>query len=153
MASISYENVFNQFLGEITDHNLPQLSDSDADELMVGWLHKAVAEPLIRKIFSSFSIDDGVQRISYEMKDVVDEQSDELFVTELLAKQMAYNWSNERVKSDVNTNQFFSGKEVKSFSQANHMEALRNLKLDAMNDVRRMIGDRSIGTNSYLGGS
>ena len=153
MASINYDDIFNQFLGEVTDHNLPLLSDTDANELMVGWLHKAVAEPLIRKLFGSFSIDDFIQEISYEMKNSVDEQSDELFIIELLAKQMAYNWANERVKSDINTSQFFSGKEVKFYSQAAHMEALRNLKFDAMNDVRRMIGDRTIGVNSYLGGS
>lgn len=153
MASLNYEDVFNQFLGEVTDHDLLSLNDSDASELMTGWLHKSVAEPLIRKMFSSFSIDDDIQEISYEMNYATDEQSDELFVKEVLAKQMAYVWANTQLMSDVNSKQMFGGKETRYFSQSAHIVALQSMKTEAMNDVRRMIGDYSISNNGYLGGS
>lgn len=153
MASINYEDIFEQFLGEVTDHNLSALCDSDADELMVGWLHKAIGNHKIRKCFSSFSYSDEVQEITYELKHTLDEESDKDFVTELLAKQMAYHWVEGRVKKDDVLSNFFSGKEVRFFSPAQFITAMQQMKTDSMNDVNRMLGERSISVNGYLGGS
>lgn len=152
MASINYDDVFNQFLGEVTDHKLMSLCDSDAYELMVGWLHKALSNPLIKKTYSLLTFDDAIQKITYELKVSDGGASDKLFTIEILGNEMAYIWANTQVMSDVNTEQFYGGKEQKYYSQANHITALRELKSDCLCDVRRKIGDRGISVNTYLGG-
>ena len=153
MASIYYDEIFEQFLGEVTDHNLVKLVDADADELMVGWLKKAISDPMIKKQFSSFKNDKQIQEITYELKNSEDEESDKDFVVELIAKQMVYVWANAMLKKDENLSNFFGSKEQKFYSPAQFMTALNEVVRDSKNDVRQMVGDRGISVNSYLGGS
>ena len=65
MASISYEEVFSSFLGNVTDYNLASLSVTDAYEIMSEYLHKTMAEPYVYRLFSTVKLDDETQTIHF----------------------------------------------------------------------------------------
>ncbi len=154
MASINYSEFFNSFLGDITDYKLASLGEEDAKTLMQEYLHKSLYEPYIRRLFSSLSIDDDNQLITYTMKwEGIDPSSDEGFVVSAVSKWMVYEWLHNQVKTTTLTEQMiFSSKEKSYYSQANHLSELRALQDDAYKEARNFIMDRGYISNSYLGG-
>lgn len=152
MASMDYDNIFNNFIGDMTDYSLASLSATDAYELMTEWLHKAISRPYIRNLFSSVTLQDDVQILNFEMRHVVDEESDFEFVAMILGKQMVREWIAPKVKSTTNVLQFFGTKEQKFYSQKEMLNELRSMEKEIGNDVRKMIRDRGYIWNPYLEG-
>ncbi len=152
MTSISYDDVFDKFIGNVTDIELTSLNESDAYALMGEYLHKSVSEPYVRRLFSSIALDDEVQTLTFEMKLETEESADTDFVTSALAKWMVYEWLRNQVRSKVNTMQMFAGKEQKFYSQSNHVAELRGLMDDTYKECRGFIMDRGWINNSYLEG-
>ena len=150
MTSLSYEEIFSYFLGSVTDYDIAKLDMSSAYQLMAEYLHKALAKTYCRRLFSSISLDDEVQTISFEMASVVDDEADLEFVKNILSKSMVIEWLEPQVRSKVNVAQFFGAKEQKMFSQATHLSELRGLLADTENEVRKLIRDRGYVYNSYL---
>ena len=153
MTSIQYDDIFNSFLGNVTDYELAALTVSNAYENMTEWLHKAVSTPYLRRLFSSIVLDDDTQVMTYELAVIVDDESDKEFVISMLGKQMVYEWIHPRVNNVSNLNMFFGNKDQKFFSQAQHLSELRGIEEDAYNSVRRMIRDRTYIWNDYIGGA
>lgn len=152
MASMDYDNIFNNFIGDMTDYSLASLSATDAYELMTEWLHKAISRPYIRNLFSSVTLQDDVQILNFEMRHVVDEESDFEFVAMILGKQMVREWIAPKVKNTTNVLQFFGTKEQKFYSQKEMLNELRSMEKEIGNDVRKMIRDRGYIWNPYLEG-
>lgn len=151
MASIQFETVFNYFLGYVTDFDFLELDESDLAELEVEYLHKALSKPYLRRLFSSLSIDDDGEEVTFEMVNATDDDQDGDFVSDILAKSMVVEWLQPQVKSKLNTAQMFTGKNRTWYSQANHISELRAMLEEAQLDVRRTIRDRGYIYNSYLG--
>lgn len=152
MASVTYESIFNLFLGSITDYKLASLEENDAADLMVEYLHKALSASYLRRIFSSIILDDEEKLITYEMAQATDSDADSEFVSNAIAKWMVYEWIHNQLNSVVNTSQFFGGAEQKYYSQANHMTELRELHDLLYKEARHFVMDRGWIHNSYLGG-
>lgn len=113
MTSLSFEEIFSDFLGNVTDYDFVNLDTDIVYEQMTEYLHKALSQSYIRRLFSSIDADDGIQRFDFEMKNVVDEQSDKYFVVRILSLGMIVEWLRPQVNSKLNTAQFFGGKEQK----------------------------------------
>ena len=111
MASIDYKDIFESFLGNITDYNFANLSITDSYQLMTEYLHKAVANPFVYRIFSTASLDDETQLLSFSLRREENEDMDKEFIITVLAKAMVYEWIHPQVRSTVLTSQFFGGKE------------------------------------------
>jgi len=151
MTSVSYDEIFSNFLGSITDYDLQvNLSPSDSYGLMTEYLHKTVADQYVKHLFSTVTLDDDVQTFTYEMANGDDDTE---FVVMAISKWMVYEWLHKEVRSKINTAQFFGGKEQKYYSQAQHISELRGLQDDAFTEARRFIQDRGYINNSYLGGT
>ena len=153
MASLDYEDVFNSFLGNITDHKLLTLDESDVSELLMEYLHKSISQAYIFSLFDDVELDDDSEVISYELKYEISESLDREFLIYVLGKAMVLEWVTPQVQSTLNTMQGYFGKEQKYYSQANHLNELRGLKDDIELEIRRRIRDRGSFNNSYLGGS
>ena len=153
MASVSYEKIFELFLGNITDFKLASLEKDDAQSLMTEYLHKALAASYLSHIFSTSALDDDAETFTYTLS--YDSGKDETdFVCTAISKWMAYEWLQNQVKNSTLTHQMiFSSKEKSFYSQANHMAELRALKDDAYKEARGFVQDRGWIHNSYLGGS
>ena len=113
MTSIDYEEIFENFLGNITDYDFANFSISESFSIMTEYLHKALAEAYLRRIFSSITIDDVSQTITFEMAYATDENADNEFVINAISKWMVYEWLQKDVRSKNLTLQFFGTKEQK----------------------------------------
>lgn len=153
MASISYDAVFDKFIGSVTDYDLTSMDTSDAYSLMTECLHKALSETYLRRLFETVNTDDDVQVLTFTMKIETDENADLEFATSAISKWMVYEWLHNQVNSKTNTMQLLAGKEQKFYSQSNHIAELRALQDDAFKEARLFITDRGITYNSYLGGA
>ncbi len=152
MASIDYEAIFGSFLENVTDYNLAGMSLSTASQVMTGYLHKAAADPYLRKIFTTLKLDDDVQVLTYEMEHEIDEETDREFVTMIFGKRMVLAWVSPKAQSTTNTAQMFGGKEQKFYSQQSHLSELQALKKNIESEIRHNVMDRGYMFNSYLEG-
>lgn len=149
MTSISYEEIFSSFLGNVTDYNLASLSATDAFELMTEYLHKTIADPYVKHIFTEVTLDDEIQLLSYTLSN---DEDNEDFVITAISKWMVYEWLHKQVKSVTNITQMFGNKEQKYYSQSQHLSELRSLESDSYREARFFIQNRGYIDNSYLGG-
>ena len=151
MTSLSYDEVFDDFLGRVADFDFSTMDESTANYLMAEYLQKVVSRPYIRRLFSSINADKEIHLIEFEMVDVVDEDADLEFVKTILSKGMVVEWLEPQVRTKVNIAQFFGGKEQKYYSQSNHMTELRGLFEDTEKELKAEIRDRGYIYNTYLG--
>lgn len=152
MTSINYDNIFSYFLGKVKDFDFVKLDEPEVDEILTEKLHSACAVPNIRRIFSKLVFDDNERTISFAMRVSTDEEQDSEFTIVLISEQMVVEWLKPQLYSKVNTSQMYSTKEMKYYSQANHIEQMRGLYNDTVVSVRSMIRDRGYLHNSYLNG-
>ena len=150
MTSISYETIFSYFLGNVTDYQLAGLELEEANEMMIEYLHKTVADPNIYSLFSIISFDDSNMVLNYQMSYEINEDIDKQFLINILSKGMVCEWCRPKVRSRLNMNQMFAGKEQNFFSQASHLSELRNLLEDTEVEIDRLIKKRGYVDNSYL---
>lgn len=113
MASLSYDEIFSDFLGSVTDYDLASIDIDDMYGLMTEYLHKALSLSYVRRLFSSVSLDDTIQIITFEVMNTVDENADIDFIKYILSKGMVIEWLKPLVRSKLNIAQFFGGKEQK----------------------------------------
>lgn len=154
MTSMKYSNVFSRFFMKVEafDFLYEELSQKMAEEIMATWLHSAIANPYVRRLFSEISLDDEMKTISYSLRYEIDDFTDEEFVTELLAYSLMYAWLQPKVNSITNVVQNFGTSDGKWFSQSQHLSELRGLLSDAEAKIRALIRDRGYLNNSYLNG-
>ena len=117
---------------------------------MTELLHKAVYSSYVYHLFSSVSMEDSVQLLTFEMKHSVNEEADIQFLITALAKWMKYEWLSPQLNTVVNTAQMFAGKEEKFYSQANHIAELREMTELSYKEARDFVRDRNYIFNSYL---
>ena len=150
MARLNYDDIFSGFLGNITDAKFATLSISDSESLMCEYLHSAMSNPYIVRLFSAFVFDDEIRVVDYQLVNGCGIPFDNNFVLMILSKQMVCEWLRPQVRSTLNTMQFFGGREQKWFSQSQHLNELQNLLENAESEVRNLIRDRGFIWNSYL---
>ena len=151
MTSLSYDEVFDDFLGRVADFDFSTMDESTANYLMAEYLQKVVSRPYIRRLFNSINTDQEIHLLEFEMVDVVDEDADLEFVKTILSKGMVVEWLEPQVRTKVNIAQFFGGKEQKYYSQSNHISELRGLLEDTEKELKAEIRDRGYIYNAYLG--
>ena len=152
MSSLSYDEIFSNFLGNITDPVLAGQNDNLANEIMVECLHKSVSSVYVRRLFSSITLDDEIQTMTFTMKKTVDESADKDFVSTMLGKAMAVQWVTPQVQSKVNIAQMFTGSTKKFYSQSAHITELRALKSDMEKELQSYILTRGSFYNDYVEG-
>ena len=152
MTSLTYDTIYSRLFSKVEAYDFIELPEDDLNGLLCDWIHSASANPYVRRLFKTFSLDDEIQEISYEMKYSVDEFADVEFITEVLALGVVVAWLEPKVNSINNIAQMFGSKEEKFYSQSQHISELRNLVNDSIKKQRRMIADRGYAWNSYLDG-
>jgi len=146
----SFDKIFSRFLALVNDYNLAQLPETDVEELEIEWLYAASSEPRIRQKFSSFEIDVDTREVVYELRNSVDEYSDEEYVVRLLSIGMAIAWLQPQVDSVLYTSPFVGGKEEKKIIDAH---ALTISRLEAMKtELKKTLRDYGYYYNSYVSG-
>lgn len=145
-----YEDIYSRFYQLIDDPSFFKLDETYAYEKMCGWLHSAIANPIIRKIFSKVSLDDEIMKLTFVLTTSIDESSDKEFVASVFAQYMVIKWLSPQVESALNTGFIIGGKEEKKI-QSNYKTTID--RLDSLElKLRKFIRDYGYENNSYLSG-
>lgn len=155
MPAIEYQQVYSRFYtkAETYDFVYGQMDTATIEKFLCSYLHSSVAYPLVHKLFSTVSLDDDAQTMTFLMQYVIDDNSDIEFVEDVLADEMVIQWLKPKVTSLNTIVQHFSTSEAKFYSQSQHLEQLKSL-YSALNDqVRTLISDRGGQNNAYLDGT
>lgn len=136
----SYHEIYDRFLRKITDFNLPQLDDSELQEICKGYMESAIAK--FKKIQSDLSKrDNAVLQFDEDLLDVE---------KEILALQMVCEWVEPQVNSTLLLSQMVGWKEDRFFAQSNQIAALKALRDSAEERARALRRDWSYQNSSYL---
>ena len=134
-----YETVYDRFLNRITDFNLCELDDYTLNEMLKSWLRTAIVNTRTSTDLSARDDESEVFKNDLSDRDI-----------ELLAMGMTLAWIEPTINSTELTSQFIGGKEEKYYSQANHLEALRNLREDTRVEMKRLHSYGTYLNNSYF---
>ena len=145
---LSYSTLFSRVLNKINDPKELSLDESDLLEIYTERLHSVVGKPRVRRLFSSISLDDEIQEMTFTLNNSVDEESDKDFVLEILSLGMAIEWLQPQVDSIIHTSVMIGGKEEKKVLD-NHKNMID--RLDSMKkEQNKMIRDYGYMYNSYI---
>ena len=145
---LSYSTLFSRVLNKINDQKELSLDESDLLEIYTERLHSVVGKPRVRRLFSSISLDDEIQEMTFTLNNSVDEESDKDFVLEILSLGMAIEWLQPQVDSVIHTSVMIGGKEEKKLLD-NHKNMID--RLDSMKkEQNKMIRDYGYMYNSYI---
>ena len=145
---LSYSTLFSRVLNKINDQKELSLDENDLLEIYTERLHSVVGKPRVRRLFSSLSLDDEIQEMTFTLNNSVDEESDKDFVLEILSLGMAIEWLQPQVDSVIHTSVMIGGKEEKKLLD-NHKNMIE--RLDSMKkEQNKMIRDFGYMYNSYI---
>ena len=145
---LSYSTLFSRVLNKINDTKELSLDENDLLEIYTERLHSVVGKPRVRRLFSSLSLDDEIQEMTFTLNNSVDEESDKDFVLEVLSLGMAIEWLQPQVDSVIHTSVMIGGKEEKKLLD-NHKNMIE--RLDSMKkEQNKMIRDYGYMYNSYI---
>ena len=145
---LSYSTLFTRVLNKINDQKELSLDENDLLEIYTERLHSVVGKPRVRRLFSSLSLDDEIQEMTFTLNNSVDEESDKDFVLEILSLGMAIEWLQPQVDSVIHTSVMIGGKEEKKLLD-NHKNMID--RLDSMKkEQNKMIRDYGYMYNSYI---
>lgn len=147
---LSYSTLFSRVLNKINDPKELQLDTDDLLSIYTERLHSVVGKPRVRRLFSSLTLNDKNQEMTFTLNNSVDEDSDTDFVLEVLALGMAIEWLQPQVDSVIHTSVMIGGKEEKKLLD-NHKNMID--RLDSMKkEQNKMIRDYGYMYNSYING-
>ena len=145
---LPYSILFSRVLNKINDPKELSLDEKDLLEIYTERLHSVVGKPRVRRLFSSISLDDEIQEMTFTLNNSVDEESDKDFVLEILSLGMAIEWLQPQVDSVIHTSVMIGGKEEKKLLD-NHKNMID--RLDSMKkEQNKMIRDYGYMYNSYI---
>ena len=145
---LSYSTLFSRVLNKINDPKELSFDENDLLEIYTERLHSVVGKPRVRRLFSSISLDDEIQEMTFTLNNSVDEESDKDFVLEILSLGMAIEWLQPQVDSVIHTSVMIGGKEEKKLLD-NHKNMID--RLDSMKkEQNKMIRDYGYMYNSYI---
>lgn len=150
MPSLDYETIYSRFYTKIEAFDLIEEDDDIREELMCNWLHAAVFNPYVRKLFSNISLDDDMGVITYTMLYSIDSAVDAEFIIEVISYGMVFAWVEPKVNSLNTMAQLVGTSDEKFYSQAAHLSELRGLRDDVDRKLRSLIRDRGYLNNTYL---
>ena len=145
---LPYSILFSRVLNKINDPKELSLDENDLLEIYTERLHSVVGKPRVRRLFSTLTLDDELQEMTFTLNNSVDEESDRDFVLEILSLGMAIEWLQPQVDSVIHTSVMIGGKEEKRVLD-NHKNMIE--RLDSMKkEQNKMIRDYGYMYNSYI---
>ena len=135
---LPYSTLFSRVLNKINDPKELSLDENDLLEIYTERLHSVVGKPRVRRLFSSISLDDEIQEMTFTLNNSVDEESDKDFVLEILSLGMAIEWLQPQVDSVIHTSVMIGGKEEKKLldNHKNMIERLDSMKKEQNKMIR-----------------
>ena len=135
----TYDEIYNRCARYLTDFELAEISQEDADTIFHEWMVGAISK--FRKCKNDLSDrDDELRVFNVDLLDIE---------KEILAVMMAREWLAPQLNSALITKQVFGGKEEKYYSQAAHLSSLENRDEKLKLDAQKLSRDYSYTYGSY----
>lgn len=146
---MTYDKIYSAFY-LIVDRDFFKLDKEVAREYMHQWLHNAIATPYIRELFSSVSLDDYLEELTFEVKNPSETYDTDNFVIDVLSKFMKISWNQYNIDTAINRAKVIGGKDEKMLIDPykNNMDRLDVLE----KQLRKTIKDYNSNNNDYVGG-
>lgn len=148
--ALPYDKLFSRVLNKINDPKELSLDENDLLEIYTERLHSVIGNPRVRRLFSSITLDDEIQEMTFTLNNSVDEYSDEDFVLEVLTLGMVIEWLQPQVDSRIYTAEAVGGKEEKMLQ--NNYKPMQTRLADLETKLNKMIRDYGYMYNSYIKG-
>lgn len=139
MPSIDYESIYKRALKRIDDLDLASYTEEDFYDTMCEWLHVSISNPLFRKVFSEFTLDDENSKLTFTLSSPVSNDYDAEFITSVLAKGIIINYMPSKIDTDRNLALIIGTDKEKKISgnYSQNMERLKELERDYSRDIAR----------------
>ena len=137
----SFEDIYSRFYLRVKDYEMTGLDEKLVKEMLLGYLKSTLSKPMVRRLFQSITLDEDVEEIEYELRNSLDEVSDQGFVEEVLAVGLVCEWASPRYHSTLLTSQLLTNSDQKYFSQAQHLAEMKELYQKSQTDLRKLIRD------------
>lgn len=147
---LSYDKLFSRVLNKINDPKELSLDESDLLAIYTERLHSVIGNPRVRRLFSSITLDDEIQEMTFTLNNSVDEYADEDFILEVLTLGMTIEWLQPQVDSRIYTAEAIGGKEEKMLQNNYKPMQTRLEKLETK--LNKMICNYGYMYNSYIRG-
>ena len=148
--TLPYDKIFSRVFNKIDDPKELSLNENDLLEVYTERLHSIVGNSRVRRLFSSITLDDEIQELTFTLNHSVDDYSDEDFVLEILTLGMIIEWLQPQVDSRIYTSEGIGGKEEKVLQNNYKPMQTRLEKLESKLDKK--IRDYGTMYNSYIKG-
>ena len=143
-----FTQVYNRFLGKITDDMYMELTPEDTVRDLRNLLIDAIPGfEFPRKNLLDYTIVEADNALEEESSFVLDPDSDEI---KILAILMMISWTQRQVTSIENTRMKYSSSDFKFTSQANHLAKLLTLLAETQRQshhMQRLYKRRKVGEN------
>ena len=151
MLSCDYEKIFSRFRNKVTDPKEMSLNENDLVEIYTERLHSVAGNPRVKKKFSTLTLDDEIQILSFQLEYPESDDMDMDFVIELFTLGMVIEWLQPQVDSVIHTSTMIGGKEEKKIldNHKNMVDRLDGMKVEFHKKLR----DYGYIHNSYVEGS
>ena len=131
-----FTQVYNRFLGKITDDMYMELTPEDTIRDLRNLLIDAIPGfEFPRKNLMEYNIEEAENVLEDTSSFVAELSSEEI---NILAILMMINWTQRQITSVENTRMKYSGSDFKFTSQANHLSKLLNLLTETQRQSHHM---------------
>ena len=124
-----YSDVFNVFLGKITDYDLPKFNDIDREDILEGYMVSACVK------FNKVCLVDLYDR-NNDSKQFNNDLDDEII--DIITENMLVEWLKPKLLSTENLENALSTKDFSLFSPANLLGNIR----ETMKEIRGKSSDK-----------
>ena len=149
--ALSYEKIFSRVRNKTNDPKELSLDEEDLLEIYIERLHSVVGNVRIRRLFSTLTLDDYSEEITWTLTNTISDGStdvEEEFVIELLTLAMVIEWIRPKVDDITYIGMIIGGKEEKALNNANKLNTDRLNSLESQ--LAKMIRDHGYYYNDYL---
>lgn len=150
--ALSYEKIFSRARNKAHDPKELSLNEDDLLEINIERLHSVAGDVKIKNLFSTLSLNDEAEEITWELKngetsDNPEEEED--FVIELFSLGMVIEWLKPQVESLTYIAKAIGGKEEKVINDSHKTTINRLESLEVK--LSKMVRDHGYLYNDYLG--
>jgi hypothetical protein len=129
--STPYSDLYSRFTNKITDYNFDGLSQSEAEDIFLGYLKSAI--PKFFKCKQDLTDrDDTLGQFNIDLTEI--EQ-------EILANLMVIEWINTKINHSELLEQTLSSKDFKMYSPANLLKEMRETKKELQSDNNYLLSN------------
>lgn len=140
-----YSDVYNTFLGKITDYELPKFDDVDKEEIIYGFMKSACTKFKRVCVVDLYDRDETLKQFNQSLDDEI---------IDIVTEVMIVEWLKPKVLSSENLKNCLSTKDFSLFSPANLLKESRETLELCKKEATKLINNYSFANADFtkLGG-